>query len=289
MFGRYRGHPVSVTQQSAMEGYRFDFQVLLSPEAVPLVAAAVQDKERVQAAGLKPGAVRVLAGQQTLAYAHLPAVRSPKPEDVKAMLDGLTSLADSGGQSLGEKCEHCGAPAPRVRLVNGLPTQLCDVDFQKLQAQYGAVSATVQSISTDYAKGILFGLLGVVIGSVAWAAILIASGYIFSLAAIAIALLIAFLVMKGAGKPNYALVGVMAVFTLIAILLGTVLWISAEITRLGGPFDLGLALSNLAILAAEDPGALGSSIFFGLLGVLMGGSYMIRATRSVTPRFEVIE
>lgn len=289
LFGRYRGHPVSITQQSALEGNRFDFQVLLAQEALPLVAAAIQDKGRVQAAGLKPASILILPDRQTLAYAHMPAVRAPKPEDVKAMLDGLTGLADSGGQALGERCEHCGAPAPRLRVVNGTPTQLCDADFQNFQAQFGAVSARVKAMTTDYAKGILFGLVAVFIGAFAWAGILIVSGYIFSLAAIAIALLIGYLILMGAGKPNYLLVGIMALFTIIAIVLGTVLWIAVEITRLGGPFDLGLAFSNLAVLAAEDPGALGSSIFFGLLGVFMGGSYMIRTTRRVTPRFEVIE
>lgn len=34
MFGRCRGHPVSVTRQGALEGNRFDVRVLLNREAL---------------------------------------------------------------------------------------------------------------------------------------------------------------------------------------------------------------------------------------------------------------
>jgi hypothetical protein len=289
LFGRYRGHPVSVTQQSVMEGNSLVFQVLLAAEAVQGVAAAIQDKEGLKATGLKPAMVRIVPAQRTLVYSYLPAVRSPKPEEIKAMLDGLTSVADRGGPPLGERCEQCGAPAPRIRLLNSSPAQLCDTDFQKLHMQYGAVSTATKAMKTNWAKAFGFGLIGVVVGSLVWAGILIASGYIFSLAAIAIAILIGLLVMKGAQKPNFGLIGFMAGFTLLAILAGTILWIAVEIVRLGGSFDPVLAFEGFLTVLRQDPGAVGSSIFFGLLGVFIGGSYMVRTTRAATPRFEVVE
>lgn len=289
LFGRLRGHPVSVTQQSALDGNRIVFHVLLAPEAVHTVAMALQDREGLKAAGLKHAMFRLVPEQRILEYSHLPAVRSPKPEDIKAMLDSLTRFADRGGPPLGERCEQCGAAAPRMRLLNGSPVQLCDADFQKRYHQYGAVSAAVEASKTDWAKALGFGLLGLLAGSLAWAFILVASGYIFSLAAIAIAILIGYLVTKGAGKPNYALIGVMAVLTIAAIFAGTILWLAMEIVLLDEPFDLGLAIDRFLAVVREDPGALGSSVFFGLLGVFAAGSYMVRGTRAATPRFEVVE
>ena len=289
LFGRYRGHPVSVTQQSALEGNALVFRVLLGPDAVPGVAASIQDKDGLKASGLKPATLRFDPTQRILIYSHRPAVRSPKANDVKSMLDGLSSLADRGGPPLGDRCEQCGAQSSRVRLVNGSPAQLCDADFQKLHGQFGAVSTAMTAMKTNWAKAFAFGLTGLLVGSLVWAGILIASGYIFSLAAIAIAVLIGLLVMKGAQRPNFGLIGLMAVFTLSAILLGTILWIAVEITRLGGPFDMGLAIRGFSIVLKKDPGAFGSSVFFGLLGVFVGGRYMVRATRSGTPRFEVVE
>ena len=288
LFGRYRGHPVGVYQQGKMEGNQMVFQVLLASPAVQGVATAVQDKERAKLAGLRPGQIRLDTNGRILAYVHTPVVRSPKAEDVKGILDGLTGLADVGGPALGERCEQCGAPAYRVVLVNGTPTQRCDDDFRKLEARFGVVRAAVKQIRTDYAKGLGFGIVGFLIGSFLWAGILLATGYIVSIAAIAISLIVGFLVMKGAGKPTYGLVGVMVVLTLAAVFFGELLWIASLIVQLGGPFDLGLAFEGYLIVAGEDPGAIALSFFFGLIGVAIGGRYMVRSTRTATPRFEVI-
>lgn len=285
MFGSYQGHPVSVRQMPVMQGGDVTFRIRLRDEAIVGVARALRDHESIKRAGLKPRMVRLDAS--VLTYIHGFLTRA-KPEAVKAKLDALVGIAALGGEALGDRCQVCGERSTGVVLVNGLPTQMCEADFRKLEGEFGTYKRSVAQARTAYSRGVVFGLAGMGLGSLIWAVILIASGYILSVAAIIIAGIIGYLVVRGAGKPVYSLIPIMAILTLGAVFVGELLWIAVFIVQLGGPFSFNLAWEGYLLLAEEDPGSVGLSFFFALIGVFFAGSYMFRATRGVKPRFEVI-
>lgn len=287
LFGRYRGFPVALKEGAMSDGYRIVFQVALTPEAIPGVTAAIADPERVKSLGFKPAAMRIEPSVGELVYVHTPLVRT-KAEDVSRFLEGLATLAAAGGPPLGDVCEKCRQnPAGDVFLLNGLPTQLCSTDAEAIRGQIEEAQAVAQSLRPSYAKGIGFGLAGTILGAGIWAAIGIATGYIFSLAAFGISFLIAFLLSRGAGVVTMPLTVVMVALTMLAIFLGDVLWVGVLIAQFGGPFDLGLAFQGYMFLVREDPSLL-LSYLFGLLGVLGTASYMTKTARRSRAGVEVI-
>ncbi len=269
------------------EKYRMLFQVTLTPEAVPRVAAATGDKERLQSLGLKPGAVHVEPSVSELVYVHSATVRA-KGEDVKRVLDGLVGLAGRGGPPLGDLCEKCRKnPATAVILVNGLPAQLCAEDFEGIRVQGERAHAVAKGLRPSYAKGIGLALAGTVVGAVLWAALGILTGYVFSAAAFGISVLIAALLAKGAGRVTTPLVAIMVLFTMLAIFLGDVLWVGVVITHLGGVSGLLAAVDAYTGIVRKDPSVL-LSYAFGLLGILTSVRFMTKAARRARAHFEVV-
>ena len=287
LFGRYRGFPVAVIEGGLSEKYRMLFQVTLTPEAVPRVAAATGDKERLQSLGLKPGAVHVEPSVSELVYVHSATVRA-KGEDVKRVLDGLVGLAGRGGPPLGDLCEKCRKnPATAVILVNGLPAQLCAEDFEGIRVQGERAHAVAKGLRPSYAKGIGLALAGTVVGAVLWAALGILTGYVFSAAAFGISVLIAALLAKGAGRVTTPLAAIMVLFTMLAIFLGDVLWVGVVITHLGGVSGLLAAVDAYTGIVRKDPSVL-LSYAFGLLGILTSVRFMTKAARRARAHFEVV-
>ena len=287
LYGRFRGYPVAARELGPMENYNIVYQVVLAPESVETVQSALTDKERVKALGLRPGGLRTDAKAQELIYVHQPTFRT-KPEDVQRTLESLFSLANASGRAPEERCDICQTnPARGVQVVNGIPTQLCEMDAQKLQARLAQRAQSEAQAGTRYGRGITYGFVGVLLGAGIWAAIGIATGYIFSLAAFGIAGLVAVLLAKGAGKVTIRLMLIMAVMTLLAIFLGDLLWLVVVMTQLGGSFDLGLALRAWFLILSEDRSIL-LSYFFGILGVIAVSLYMIRARAEAKARFEVL-
>ena len=264
------------------------FQVGLTPEAVQGVASAITDKERVKSLGLKAAALRIEPSVTELVYVHTPMVARTKAEDVSRFLEGLATLAAEGGPPLGTACEKCRVnPAGDVFLVNGLPTQLCPADLEGIRAQLGQAQAVARSLRPAYGRGLALGLVGALVGAGLWAAIGIATGYIFSLAAFGISILIAALLSRGAGLVTMPLTAAMVALTMAAIFLGDVLWVAVLLTREGVPFDLGLAVEGYLFIVRADPSVL-LSYFFGLIGVLGSVSYMTKAAKRTRAPVEVI-
>jgi hypothetical protein len=287
MLGRYRDHPVAVRDLGQMQGGQLVFQVLLTQEAVPGASAAVSDKERVKALDLKPGFLRVDPNAREVIYTHTPAFRAPKPEDVTRMLDGVVAIAAEGGPALGTMCEECHAAPGEVRVINDMPTQLCEADFARIGAASGMQMAAAGVAKPDYGRAIAGGLLGMFLGAALWAGIGIATERIFSLVAIAVAAIVGILLAKGAGRVTWPLIGVMAVFAILAVVLGDIIWIAALIASLGGGFDLGLAIQVYPLAIGEDS-SFALSYFFALIGVFIIGRWMMGAKKAQTPRFEVV-
>jgi len=287
LFGRYRGFPVAVIEGGLREKYRVLFQVTLTPEAVPRLAAAVADKERLASLGLKQGAVHVEGSVSELVYVHSPTMRT-KSDEVKRLLDGVVSLAGTGGPPLGDLCEKCRKnPATDVILVNGLPAQLCTADFEGIRLQGERAHALAKGLRPSYGKGIGLGIAGAVVGAGIWAAIGILTGYVFSAAAFGISVLIAALLAKGAGRVTRSLAAIMVLLTMLAIFLGDVLWVGVVITHLGGVSGLLAAVEAYIGIVRKDPSVL-LSYAFGLLGILTSVRFMTKAAHRARAHFEVV-
>jgi len=287
LYGRYRGYPAAVRELGPMENYNMVFQFVVAPDSLGAVQAAIADKERVKGFGLKPGGLRIEPKAEELVYVRQPTIRT-KPEDVQRTLEALVSLLNMVGRPPEERCDVCKTNAAQgVMVVNNMPAQMCEADLQRLQMSLAQESQADTQAGVRYGRGIAFGFLGVLAGAAIWAAIGIATGYILVLAAFGISGLIAVLLAKGAGRVTIPLILLMAAMTLLAIFLGDLLWVAVVITQLGGPFDLGLALRAWLLLLSEDRSIL-LSYFFGALGVVGIGLYMIRARSEARERREVL-
>lgn len=287
LFGRYRGFPVAVREMGASQGYQLVFQIVLTPEAVAGVQRTTADKARAKAVGLKPGAIGINPTERLLVYGHMPTIRT-KPEQVKTILDGLVSIAESGGPPLGDVCEECRTErAPDVILLNGSPTQLCGSDFQKLTAAFRQHEAVVRATEPNYGLAIAAGLAGLVLGGLIWAAIGVVTGSIFVLGAFLVAAIVGGFIAKASGVITIPLVVAAAAFTMFAILLGDVITTAIIITQQGGPLDLVLAFDVYLFALSVDP-SIAASYVFGLIGVLVMAWYMMKGRTRTKPRFEVV-
>ena len=287
LFGRYRGFPVVAKESSVSDKYELLFQVALTREAVKGVRAAIADQERVKSLGLQAAGLRIESSVGELVYDHRPIVRT-KPANVALIFEGLAILAKAGGPPLGDRCEKCRQnPAGDVIVVNGLPTQLCPEDFNRVHGGGEASDSVDKGLRPSYAKGLGLGLVGMFLGAGIWAAIGIVTGYVLSLAAFGISVLIANLLAKGAKRVTLPLTGLMLALTMVAIFLGDVLWIGVAIVHVRGPLDLWQGVEAYVKIVRTDPYVLISyaSGFLGILGTLAS---MRRRARRARASLEVI-
>ena len=287
LFGRYRGFPVVAKESSVSDKYELLFQVALTPEAVNGVRAGIADQERIKSLGLQAAGLRIESSVGELVYDHRPIVRT-KPADVARIFEGLAILAKAGGPPLGDRCEKCRRnPAGDVIVVNGLPTQLCPEDFDRIRGGGKASDSVGKGLRPSYARGLGLGLVGMFLGAGIWAAIGIVTGYVLSLAAFGISVLIANLLAKGAKRVTLPLAGLMLALTMVAIFLGDVLWIGFAIVHVRSPLDLWQGVEAYVKIVRTDPYVLISyaSGFFGILGTLAS---MGRRARRARASLEVI-
>jgi len=287
LFGRYSGFPVVAKESTVSDLYEVLFQVALAPESWKGVRAALSDKGRVKSLGLQPAGLRVESSVSELVYDHRPLVRA-KPADVVQILAGLAALAATGGPALGDRCEKCRQnPAGDVIVVNGLPTQLCPADFEEIRKQGENASVVGKGQVASHARGIGLGLVGMFVGAGIWAAIGIVTGYVLSLAAFGISVLIANLIARGDVRVTKSLVALMILLTMLAIFLGDVIWVGVVIARLRGPLELLQAVEAYVKIVRSDPYVL-VSYASGFLGILGSIAAMRRRARRARASFEVI-
>jgi len=172
-------------------------------------------------------------------------------------------------------------------VVNGLPTQLCAADFEALRAEGEHAEAVAKGLRPAYAKGVAFGLAGMVLGSMIWAAIGILSGYVLSFAAFGISVIVARLLAKGAGRLTTSLAALMVLLTMLAIFLGDVIWAGVVVAHVRGPLDLLQAVEAYIGIVRRDPFVL-LSYPSSFLGILVSVAAMRRHARRAPASFEVI-
>ena len=287
LFGRLRGFPVVAKESGISDRHEVLFQVALTPEAIQGVTTAISDKKRLKSLGLQPAGMRIEPSVSELVYDHRPIVRT-KPADVVRIFEALAVLASEGGPALGDRCEKCREkPGGDVMVVNGLPTQLCAADFEALRAEGEHAEAVAKGLRPAYAKGVAFGLAGMVLGSMIWAAIGILSGYVLSFAAFGISVIVARLLAKGAGRLTTSLAALMVLLTMLAIFLGDVTWAGVVVAHVSGPFDLLQAVEAYIGIVRRDPFVL-LSYPSSFLGILVSVAAMRRHARRAPASFEVI-
>src|SRR5438552_3695161 len=287
LFGRLRGFPVVAKESGISDRHEVLFQVALTPEAIQGVTTAISDKKRLKSLGLQSAGMRIEPSVSELVYDHRPIVRT-KPADVVRIFEALAVLASEGGPALGDRCEKCREkPGGDVMVVNGLPTQLCAADFEALRTEGEHAEAVAKGLRPAYAKGVAFGLAGMVLGSMIWAAIGILSGYVLSFAAFGISVIVARLLAKGAGRLTISLAALMVLLTMLAIFLGDVIWAGVVVAHVSGPFDLLQAVEAYIGIVRRDPFVL-LSYPSSFLGILVSVAAMRRHARRAPASFEVI-
>jgi len=287
LFGRLRGFPVVAKESGISDRHEVLFQIALTREAIQGVTTGVSDKKRLKSLGLQPAGVSIEPSVSELVYDHRPIVRT-KPADVVRIFEALAVLASEGGPALGDRCEKCREkPGGDVMVVNGLPTQLCAADFEALRTEGEHAEAVAKGQRPAYAKGVAFGLAGMVLGSTIWAAIGILSGYVLSFAAFGISVIVARLLAKGAGRLTISLAALMVLLTMLAIFLGDVIWAGVVVAHVRGPLDLLQAVEAYIGIVRRDPFVL-LSYPSSFLGILVSVAAMRRHARRAPASFEVI-
>lgn len=288
VYGHRGGYAIAVREGDAVENHSIRVEIALAHDVVLRVKSAIRNRVWLLSLDLDPESVAIDDAFSTLVYVHRPFFR-PRPNDVVAVLDRLAEVVSTCAVPDGENCLACRTqPAPRVVLVSGRPTQLCNGDLARLMAVFGHALPRLWTASPAHRPALRFGATAALVGALGWACAALFTGYVFSLGAVLVATFVAYLCYRAAGGIDTMVIVVMAGCTLFALFLGDILWIQVAILELGGPLNpmlvfqvytagfvavtgfatayiyglvaaigVGLALAVARVLARETPGIVG--------------------------------
>jgi hypothetical protein len=174
-----------------------------------------------------------------------------------------------------------------VAIVNQQPLLLNSREIDEIRETGQAINEAYAQEPTNYPMGLLFGLAGVIVGSVVWGGI----GAFFHLQAWIVAIgagwLIGYLVLKGAGKTTLAVQSMIFLLTITVVLLGEVLDVTFLIMQEGGPFAPVVA----ARLYFQNLDQVGGNFLFALIGGVIGayGACRMAAKPNFIPEIEVAD
>lgn len=158
----------------------------------------------------------------------------------------------------------------RLTVVDGAARYLTDRDRDDLLRAGEQAEAAYAALRPNLARGALFGLGGIAIGTAAWAIVAAYLGYQAFLVAIGAGVLIAWLVVVGARRTSPAVQGIIALETLAAVALGELLAFTLIIQREFGVFDPVGATQFYFEIIGELAGDLAFAVAGGAVGAFVG-------------------
>lgn len=207
----------------------------------------------------------------------------PSPEKIAAahtaIIEAIRSVAPPA-ESRCDICQKSSVTAPS--LYNGVPGYYCGSCQSQAHGQQNAASAEYETRETNLARGLLFGLIAAVLGSLAWGGVAYAINYIFFYGALLIGAMIAKAVFYGIGKIN--LVGQVMVFvlTVTSVFFGDAIFFTLSVMKSESlPFSADLLFTVVEhMVEIEMSEAQG---FFTLLFAVVGAAAVVYSNRK--PKF----
>ncbi len=177
------------------------------------------------------------------------------------------------------RCGSCGGPTSEVDSywyeIGGLMTFLCPTC-----AADPARVREAQARGTDLRRAVIFGLAGGGIAATLWYALVVATGLEIGLAATGIGALVAFAVLKGAGRRRSTRLQVISlVITIAALALGEYLVVRHEvlqvITERYGPQNVPLFFSGKLVWDLLVGGIQDSPVTLGFWAIAAISAFQI--------------
>lgn len=226
-------------------------------------------------------------GEDALTWTWSYSLRKPKAEEVAALALALVAALKPVAPAFNGRCEMCQSAAPELTLLNGLPGHYCSGCQLKTQHELDAAAYDYENKPTNFPRGVLFGLVAALAGSLAWGLVAYAIHRIFLYGAILIGLLVAKSVFVGMGKVTRAGQIMIAVLTAASVLFGDAIFYTLSVMKeTNTAFTGGLlwaVVRNLWEIEVRSDGGIVSVLF-----ALIGAGYVLYTQRkpSFKARFE---
>lgn len=227
------------------------------------------------------------AGSDFIRWTWTYPLKKPKAADVAALLPLLLDGTKKVTPGLDGKCESCrSASSSEVMLLNGVPSLYCPNCQNDLQMKVGMAAQAYAETPVNLPNGLLFGVVAALAGAIAWGGVAYLLNYIFLWGAIGIGFLVAWAVIKGAGRTNLTAKILIGVLTVASVLFGDAIFFTLSIMKeMEAPFSgelLGLVLQDFWELESDASGII--SVLFALVGA--GYAVYQARTPSFTAQFE---
>ncbi len=179
------------------------------------------------------------------------------------------------------------SPGARAALVNDVPMFLTEPEAGEIRLESSAAAEEYGELRPRYGRGVLFGLVGMVLAAAVWGAIgfyLDWSGWIVAVGA---GLLIGFLTVLGAGKPNRGVQAIIVALTIGAVALGDLFVVALVVREETALLDIGTVFDVYTTVISADTGfalfTLGAALVGAWFGSRVGRPVDVEATVEMAP------
>ncbi len=214
----------------------------------------------------------------TLIWTCSYSLRKPKAEEVASLTAALVNALKNIAAPLGGHCESCQSSSPAIVLLNSIPTHYCSGCQLKAQQELDKAAYEYENMPSNLPRGLLFGVVAALAGSLAWGLVAYALNRIFLWGAILIGVLVAKALFVGMGKVTRAGQIAVALLTLASVLFGDVLFYTLSVMReLKLPFStdlMAIVLRNFWRIETSSEGGV-----FSLIFALIGAGYILYTAR----------
>ena len=190
---------------------------------------------------------------------------------VTTALDWLGSNARASFSAPAKACEVCHRPGvDRIVLENQRPAIICPGCMETIRVRRQTARMAYEATSPDYLKGAVMGLVGAILGAVAWALMIVLLKSTYLILTAGIGMLVAYFVKKGMGRVDrvgYVIAGLLVLASIVA---GDILSYTWFIGRATGRLDVSMAYHAYMNILVNNPRNLLLTVVFALVGVWVG-------------------
>jgi hypothetical protein len=279
--GNREGYLLAVGQTKAENGHSAIAILVRFPEVQETDTLKEELKQAMKGRSGKASLVASSAVRWVDTYSF----GKPNAQKIADLVPPLLEAVKKVTPGFAGKCEVCkSASTPEISLRSGVPGYYCPSCQQKIQMELSAAGQAYEEKSINYVNGVVFGVLAALAGSLAWGGIAFLANRIFLWGAILIGGMVAWAVVKGAGKVAPLIHVLIGVLTLASVLFGDVLFFTFMVMKeMKLSFSLDLVKRVLASFwTLETSGGRGG--IATLLFALGGAAYAVYHLRK--PKFE---
>jgi hypothetical protein len=283
LYGVKDGYPVQLSVRSDGGG----IAGLIRYDDPARDAAVIQALEKVPDFAKKLKGKLLLIEEGVVGWQFPKALfRTPKPEAVAGEFERLLDILKAQAPEPPASCRLCkGAQGTPPVLVNGVVDRLCNPCVQTLKKSASEADRAYEDLPLNLPFA-LFASAGLsLVGAAAWGGLAIATNSMYWMVAIGVGWLIAWGTVKAAGKGGLIVQTLIALFTVLSVLLGQMLFAAQQFNEFAQ--QKGQTVDWVGFTAAT-PGilvAMGSDTLFSLGGGLLGAFYA--AKMASKPKFDV--